>query len=95
MNYAPRVTNYTPRVMFQLVASLNDDSKGIIYNYNMFIVQATDAESVEVLMYTYTCVLPLQKRKLESSAQGHYHIQHNVTQHYRLDCNNQHKRHSA
>jgi hypothetical protein len=90
MNYAPRVINYTPRVMVQIVASLSDDSKGIIYNYNVFIVQATDVECVKVLKYIYTSVLPLQKRKLQSSAQGHYHIQHNVTQQNRLDCNNQH-----
>ncbi len=27
------------RVMLQIVASLTDDSKGVIYNCNMFIVQ--------------------------------------------------------
>ena len=29
------------RVTLQIVASLTDDSRGIIYNCNMFIVQAT------------------------------------------------------
>ncbi len=35
-----RVINYTPRVMFQIVASFTDDSKGIIYDCIMFTVQA-------------------------------------------------------
>ncbi len=30
------------RVMLQIVASLIDDSRGITYDHNMFIVQATD-----------------------------------------------------
>jgi hypothetical protein len=30
------------RVMVQIVASLTDDSRGVIYYRNMFIVQATD-----------------------------------------------------
>jgi hypothetical protein len=30
------------RVMVQIVASLTDDSRGIIYNSNMVILQATD-----------------------------------------------------
>ncbi len=29
------------RAMLQIVASLTDDSKGIIHNHDMFIVQAT------------------------------------------------------
>ncbi len=30
------------RVTLQIVASLSEDSRGVIYNCNMFIVQATD-----------------------------------------------------
>ncbi len=44
VNYAPRVVNYAPRVMLQIVASLSDDSQGVIYDRNMFIVQATLVE---------------------------------------------------
>jgi hypothetical protein len=29
-------------VMLQIVASFTDDSRGVIYNRNMFIVQATE-----------------------------------------------------
>ncbi len=35
-----RVISYAPRVMLHIVASLTDDSFGIIYDHNMFIVQA-------------------------------------------------------
>jgi hypothetical protein len=37
INYAPRVVSYAPKVMLQIVASLTI----IIYDCNMFIVQAT------------------------------------------------------
>ncbi len=33
------------RVMFQIVVSLTDNSRDIIYHYNMFIVQATELKS--------------------------------------------------
>jgi hypothetical protein len=36
-----RVINYAHRVMLQIVASLTDDSIGVIYDCNMFIVQVT------------------------------------------------------
>ncbi len=35
-----RVVNYAPRVILQIVASLTDDPKGIIYNHTMFIVES-------------------------------------------------------
>ncbi len=38
INYAPRLVNYYPRVMLQIVLSLIDASRGVIYNRNMFIV---------------------------------------------------------
>ncbi len=34
-----RVINYAPRVPLKIVASLTDDSWGIIYDHNVFIVQ--------------------------------------------------------
>ncbi len=34
------ITNYTSRVGLQIVASLSEDSRGIIYNHKMFVVQA-------------------------------------------------------
>ncbi len=40
-NDASRIIIEGSRVMHQIVASLTDDSRGIIYNCNMFIVQAT------------------------------------------------------
>ncbi len=40
-NDASRILMDNSRVMFQIVASLTDDSRGVIYNVNMFIVQAT------------------------------------------------------
>ncbi len=36
-----RLTNYAHRVMLCIAVSLSDDSRGIIYDRNMFIVQAT------------------------------------------------------
>ncbi len=36
-----RVVNYAPRVMLQIGATHTDNSRGIIYNQNMSIVQAT------------------------------------------------------
>ncbi len=40
-NDASRIMIDNSRVTFQIVGSLNDDSWGIIYDRNMFIVQAT------------------------------------------------------
>ncbi len=41
VNDASRIVIDESRLMLQIVASLTDDSKGVIYNYNMFIVQVT------------------------------------------------------
>jgi hypothetical protein len=41
VNDASRIIIDNSRVMLHIVASLTDYSKGIIYNCNMFIVQAT------------------------------------------------------
>jgi hypothetical protein len=48
VNDASRVIIDNSRVMFQIVASLTDGSRGIIYNCNMFIVQATATYFVNV-----------------------------------------------
>ncbi len=37
-----RVINYAPWVTLQIVASLTDDLRSIIYDCNTFIVQTTD-----------------------------------------------------
>jgi predicted kinase len=39
-----KVINDAPRVMLQIVSSLTDDSRGIIYDCNMFIVEAKEEE---------------------------------------------------
>jgi hypothetical protein len=41
VNDTSRIVIDNTRVMHQIVASLTDDSRGIIYDCNMFIVQAT------------------------------------------------------
>ncbi len=43
-----------------IVVSLTDDSRGVIYNHNMFIVQATGYLSVTILIKTLlliTCAI--------------------------------------
>jgi hypothetical protein len=35
-----RVINYAPRVMLQIVASLTDNPRDVIYNQKMFIVES-------------------------------------------------------
>ncbi len=41
VNNDSRIVIEKSRVMLQIVVSLTDDSRGIIYSRNMFIVQAT------------------------------------------------------
>jgi hypothetical protein len=40
--YASRMINDDSRVTLQIVAQLTDDSRGSIYDFNMFTLQATD-----------------------------------------------------
>ncbi len=40
VNDASRIIIDYSRVMLQIVASLTDNSRGVIYDHNMFIVQA-------------------------------------------------------
>ncbi len=42
VNDASRVEIEDFKVTLQIVAPLNDDSRGIMYDCNMFIVEATD-----------------------------------------------------
>ncbi len=42
VNVASEIIIEDSRVMPQIVASLTEDSRGVIYNQNLFIVQATD-----------------------------------------------------
>ncbi len=44
VNDTSRIVSDNFRMMLQIVASLTDDSRGIIYDCNMFIVQATDSQ---------------------------------------------------
>ncbi len=41
VNDTPRIIINNSRVMLQIVAPLTDNSRGIIYESNVFIVQAT------------------------------------------------------
>jgi hypothetical protein len=42
VNHNCRIIIDGSRVMLQIVASLNDDSRGVIYNYDVFIIEASD-----------------------------------------------------
>ncbi len=42
INDTSRIIIDEPRVMLKIVVSLTDNSRGIIYDRNMFIVQGTD-----------------------------------------------------
>jgi hypothetical protein len=43
LNDASRIVNDDSKMMLHIVVSLTDDSKGVIYDHNMFIVKATGA----------------------------------------------------
>ncbi len=45
---ASRIVIDNSRVKLQIVASLNGDSRGIIYNRNIFIVQAPGANVIKL-----------------------------------------------
>ncbi len=48
-NDASSIVTDNSRVMLQIVASLTDDSRVVIYNHIMFIIQATVACTIKVL----------------------------------------------
>ncbi len=45
VNDACRIVIDDSKVMLQIVASLTDDSRGIIYDSNMFIIQAIGSQT--------------------------------------------------
>jgi len=56
-----RVISYAPIVILQIVASLTDDSKDVIYDQNLFIVQATDSlahASSNTLAFSWSSPFP-------------------------------------
>jgi hypothetical protein len=59
------------RVMLQIVASLTDDSRGIIYNFNMFIVLATavsiGATTLSIMTFSIT-TFNITVNKMRNSA---------------------------
>ncbi len=55
VNDASRIVIENYRVMLQIVASLADDFRGVIYNCNVFIAQTTD--------YTSTGLVSLKQLK--------------------------------
>jgi hypothetical protein len=60
LNYAPSVINYAPWVMFSIVASLTDDSRGIIYNNNMYIVLAGNTKGGSITVPLTSCLTGLE-----------------------------------
>ncbi len=42
INHNSRIIIDGSRVMLKIEASLNDDSRGVIYNYGVFIIEASD-----------------------------------------------------
>jgi len=54
--YAPRDINWVPRVLLQIVVLLTDDSRGVIYYRNMFIVEATGEISNKLLKTKFNLI---------------------------------------
>jgi hypothetical protein len=50
VNDASQIISDASRVMLQTVASLTDDSRGIIYNHSVVIVQATSGLYYKIIM---------------------------------------------
>jgi hypothetical protein len=53
VNDASRIVIDDSRVMLLIVGSLTDNFRGVIYDRNMFKVQATAAEELHVKSYLY------------------------------------------
>jgi hypothetical protein len=51
LNDASRIVNDGSKMMLQIVVSLTDDYKPVIYNHNMIIVQATGATFTTLNFY--------------------------------------------
>jgi len=41
VNDTPRIVTYNSRAILQIIAPPTDDSRGVIYNHNMFIARDT------------------------------------------------------
>jgi hypothetical protein len=54
VNDAFRITIDTFRVMLQIVASVTDNSRGVIYNLNVFIVQPPQVSLLQRLFFFIT-----------------------------------------
>ncbi len=46
------VINYAPRMMLQIVTSLADDYRGVIYDYYVLLVQGTESNKYFTAKYT-------------------------------------------
>jgi hypothetical protein len=63
---ASRIIIYYSRVMLQIVASLTDNSSGIIYDCNMFIVQTPVVNVLKLFFF----VTDIKSNKLEKFVSG-------------------------
>ncbi len=59
VNDASRIIIGNSRVMIEIVASLSDDSRGVIYDCNLFIVQAIGCGLAKLLtnIFKAVCIL--------------------------------------
>ncbi len=56
-----RVIKYAPRVVLQIVASLTDDTRGVIYSHKMFICPDCDEEKSFITLEPGVCIIKLFK----------------------------------
>ncbi len=67
VDYASQIVIDNSRLMLEIVASLTDDSRGVIYNHNMFIVQATGAETTNLCITIINILVYYLLATLEST----------------------------
>ncbi len=60
VNDASRIVIDNSRVMLQILASLTDNSRGIIYNRNLFIVQAGNSKGGSITVLLTSCLTGLE-----------------------------------
>jgi hypothetical protein len=60
VNDASRIVIDNSRVTLQIVASLTDNSRGIIYDRNLFIVQAGNSKGVSITVLLTSCLTGLE-----------------------------------
>jgi hypothetical protein len=98
-----RVTNYALIVTLQIKASLTDDSRDIIYDHNMFMVQATCKGGgdlglgipTSLSMLAMGCERVFTKHDTQHNEIQHTDTQHNDTQYNDIQHNNKKIQHSA